>query len=226
MFIVHKLIDPGWEKEDKLETMNFFETKNELKDSVHRLLRRFGIEKDKLEEILCSGFNSGFFQTERMTVHHVTINRANESKFFISLSFLHSDNLESSEKDTISLIESKKDKKPKEVNGKHADPKYFIAMISRQLDEFERTFFSMLEKAIDRFEKAKFIDGQLDTYSSLDGKEPVHLKAAKKSLLQLLGIFYETINVCTFRSTILWPQRIKDNKKILYTLILLFLTKL
>ena len=83
----------------------------------------------------------------------------------------------------------------------------------------------MLERAIDKFEKAKFIDGVLDTYPSLDGKEPVHLKSAKESLLQLLDIFYETTNVCMLRSAILWPQKIKD-QKYCTRLILLFLTKL
>ena len=59
------------------------------------LLKRFGIEKIKIEEILRRGFDSGFFQTEKRTVHHLTINRGNESKFFKSLSFLHSDNSKS-----------------------------------------------------------------------------------------------------------------------------------
>ena len=212
MFVVHKLIDPDWAKEDKLETMNFFETKKELKDYVHRLLKRFGIEQDKLEEVLRSGFNSGFFQTRKMVLHHLTINRANESKFFKSLSFLHSNNLGSLKEEPIShMTESK------EVNGRYTDPKYLVNTVSRQLDEFGRAFFDMLERAIDKFEKAKFIDGVLDTYPSSDGKEPAPLKAAKESLLQLLDMFYETINVCMLRSTILWPQKIKDTK-ILYKL--------
>ena len=83
----------------------------------------------------------------------------------------------------------------------------FASTVSKQLDEFERAFFGMLEMAIDRFEKAKFIDMQLDTYPTLDGKEPIHLNAAKQSLLQLLDIFCETINVCMLRSTILWPKK-------------------
>ena len=70
----------------------------------------------------------------------------------------------------------------------------------------------MLERTIDRFEKAKFIDMQIDTYPTLDGKEPIHLDLQKESLLQLLDIFYETINVCTLRSTILLPQKIKDKE--------------
>ena len=45
------------------------------------------------------------------------------------------------------------------MDSRHADPKYFVAMVSKQLDEFERAFFGMLERTIDRFEKAKFIDG-------------------------------------------------------------------
>ena len=113
-FVVHKLIDPDWEKEDKLETMQFFETKKELIDYVHRLLRRFGMEQDKLEEILRSGFDSGFFQTKKMTLHHLTINRANEPKFFKSLSFLYSDNLESLKEEPIShIVESGKEGKSK-----------------------------------------------------------------------------------------------------------------
>ena len=44
------------------------------------------MEQDKEEEILRSGFDSGFFQTKKMTLHHLTINRANESRFFKSLS--------------------------------------------------------------------------------------------------------------------------------------------
>ena len=45
--------------------MQFFETKKELIDYVRRLLRRFGMEQDKLEEILRSGFDSGFFKLKK-----------------------------------------------------------------------------------------------------------------------------------------------------------------
>jgi hypothetical protein len=217
-FVFYKLIDPDLEEENELETMHFFETKKELKNYVYNMLKRFGIEQDKIEEIIRSGFESGFFHTNRMIVHHLTINRAIESEFFKSLSFLHSNNLESLDKEQIShMLESKKEEKPRDVGNRYADPRYFLAMVSRQLDEFERTFFDMLGRAIDRFEKAKFIDGVLDTHPNSDGKEPIHLKAAKESLVQLLDIFYETINVSMLRSTILWPQKIKD-KKILYAL--------
>ena len=217
MFIVYKLIDPDWKNEDTLESMHSFETKKELENHVYMLFKRFGIEKVKIEEILQKGFESGFFQTEKRTVHQLTINRGNESKFFKALSF-QSQNSKSLEGEPVShMVESKKGEKQKDLDSRRADPKYFVAMVSKQLDTFERTFFNMLERTIDRFEKAKFIDGQLDTYPRLDGREPVHLKAAKESLLQLLDIFYETTNVCMLRSAILWPQKIKD-QKLLYTL--------
>ena len=216
-FIVHELIDPVWNKEDTLENMHLFETKKESKVHIYKLLKRFGIEHDKIEEVLRRGFDSGLFQTERRTVYHLTIKRANESKFFESLSFVDSDNSKSSKEEQNSQTQKSEKEEKQKYASRYTNPKDFISRVSKELEEFEKAFFDLLGRTIHKFEEAKFIDGVLDTYPRSNGKEPLHLKSAKKSLLQLLDIFYETTNVCMLRSTILWPQKIND-QKILYTL--------
>jgi hypothetical protein len=195
--------------------MQFFETEEELRDYIHKLLKRFGMEQNKIKEISQKGFDSGLFHTERRTVHHLTIDRSNESRFFNSLSFLDSENSMLSVEERN--IQNRQVEKEDYRGFRYSNPKDMVSTVSKEIDEFDRTFFDLLERVIEGFEKAKIIDGVLDTYPSSDGKEPIHLKAAKESLLQLLDIFYEIINVYTLRSTILWPQKIND-KNILYKL--------
>ncbi len=84
--IIHKWLDPGWDKDKELEEMFIFESEKAVNDNVSMLFKRLGIEENKAKEILRYGYKSGFFQIKKQNAYYLNINKANEASFFKSLS--------------------------------------------------------------------------------------------------------------------------------------------
>jgi hypothetical protein len=84
-----------------------------------------------------------------------------------------------------------------------------IFTISKELDDLEKVLFDLLRKAIEKWQKV-----YIEYNVSYRDKGPTYdnvssMRAAKDLILQFSSIFYDILNVYMFRSTILWPEKVK-----------------
>ena len=98
------------------------------------------------------------------------------------------------------------------------DHKFFVkednilVSISKELEEFDKSFFSMLTKVKQKFDKL-YLNTKAERPKS-QAKQLSHFELILKLLSQSVEIFYEIVDVYMLRCILKWPIIIKDQDTI------------
>jgi hypothetical protein len=93
-----------------------------------------------------------------------------------------------------------------------------LVSVPRELEEFEKAFFTLLEKAKSEYER-RYFSIVSRTYPYIDSQSEFIM--IMPLIIQPLQIFHEMVNVYTAYSILLWPKKIqdKDTLRELYTVV-------
>ena len=174
-----------------LQANNLFENKTELKEHVYNSLKLFQVSNDhnQINHIIKTAFDIGLFSLQKRELYHLKVNREKELKFFNAINSQAAITYEISRK---SNEQNQKQKAKGEKN--------HIAMVSRELEDFEKAFCNSLTSIKEKFETSLF---------NKTG-DPEYLQLISNALRALLKIFYEIASVYLHRLLVIWPKEVKD----------------